>query len=169
MALNYKFLCDCRWFFFSPSISRTTFEYNSTVNRLLAAGDNIHPLSEQDIHLIYQLTLCFICLCTKRVSREGYIQQKTKNREEERACVSLCVPDKEHADPQSWLQSSPDQSVLRRTAMCPRAGSAEAAPGKEAEPPRQKRWPTNKRWSSAAADQSFCPAPSFYETLNPTV
>lgn len=62
-------------------------------------------------------------------------------REREGIRVLMCVlmwgkkPDKEHADPQSWLQSSPDKSVLRHTVMYPRAGSAEAATRTKAKPP----------------------------------
>ncbi len=71
-------------------------------------------------------------------------------REREGMRVLMCVlmwgkkPDKEHADPQSWLQSSPDESVLRHTVMYPWAGSAEAATRTKAEPPDKSDYQQTK-------------------------
>lgn len=73
-------------------------------------------------------------------SHVATIKSAKNGRESEGMCVLLGVlmwgkkPDKEHADPQSWLQSSPDKSVLHHTVMYPRAGSAEAATRTQAEP-----------------------------------
>lgn len=80
-----------------------------------------------------------------KVSKNG-----TAERQRGRACPYVCVlmwgkkPDKEHADPQSWLQSSPDESVLRHTVMYPRAGSAEAATRTKAEPPDKSGYQQTK-------------------------
>lgn len=90
-------------------------------------------------------------------------------RDREDMCVFMCVcslcgtkSDKEYADPQLWLQSSPDKSVLHNTVMYPRAGSAEAATSTKAEPRDNSGYLQIKRWSSdarrAVAEQCLCPA-----------
>ena len=83
-----------------------------------------------------------------------WILQKLDCRERERkrgdVCPCLCVvmcgkePDKKHADPQSWLPSSPDKSALRHSAMCPRAGSTEAAELGRTQSPRTNSGPPLK-------------------------
>lgn len=161
--MNYKFLFDCKRLAFQG-------QHLNTIQLWARSGGRSCVTSSQNkTHLSDLLSDAR----EARVKSEAdtFSRNGTAERKRGHVCHYVCVccvnvPDKEHADPQSWLRSSPDKSVLRHTVMYPRAGSAEAAgqikssDRDKSKASRQKRQPTNKRWCSdarhAAAELRLC-------------